>query len=75
MNNLRICELDGCDNLIKTKRKRTRACSNECGYALRSEEFKRGITAGDNPLNSNSNELIRMINKFLLVKTGERHAI
>ncbi|MBL4869802.1 MAG: hypothetical protein JKX72_02485 [Robiginitomaculum sp.] len=64
----RICELNGCNNLIISKKKSARTCSNDCGYALRSEEFKGGNRGDGNPLNSSSNELIRMINKFLLVK-------
>jgi len=75
MKELRVCELNGCNNLIKSKKKVTRTCSNECGYALRSDEFKSGTKGDGNPLNSNSNELIRMINKFLLVKSGERYGI
>lgn len=66
----RTCQLDGCNNLIESTRKTTRACSTDCSYALRSKEFKRADVVDGNPLNSNSNELIRMINKFLLMKTA-----
>ena len=66
MKETRICEREGCSNPIKSIRRRTRTCSLECGYNLRGNKW----IADDNSLNSNSNELIRTINKFLLMKAA-----
>ena len=64
----KICELPGCKGVIRSILKSTRTCSYQCGYELRSMEFhpKTASRAGENPLNSSSNELIRNINRFLL---------
>lgn len=69
----RVCEREGCAKLVVSARKKTRTCSLECGYRLRAEGMKGEGNSGENPLNSNSNDLIRMINKFLLMKAGENY--
>ena len=68
----KICQNKGCSKAIVSGNTNTRTCSTICGRALR-EASKRGLLNDYDGPNSNSNELIRMINKFLLVKTGERY--
>ena len=60
----KICQNVSCNNVIARTNEKTKTCSIECGRALRESAYK-NVNSDDGP-NSNSNELIRTVNKYLL---------
>lgn len=61
----RICQNTGCNNVIVRTNENTKTCSIECGRALRESAKYKNVSTDDGP-NSNTNELIRTVNKYLL---------
>lgn len=60
----RVCQHPKCSNKVMSISKDVKTCSNKCGQALR--ELKRVSYFGETiDLNSSSNPLIRLTNKFL----------
>ena len=60
----KICQNIGCTKVIVSGNESTRTCSVKCGLELRVSSNARKASTDDGP-NSNSNELIRTVNKYL----------